>query len=229
MPWQWIVRLCWQGLIAARVLRAFWMLPGRKAISSTLEGAACVWGKQLRSRGTSLTPGCSSLSQTEAGLGMLMVVHSARSSFQILRSDQPTLCASYSEQHLLDPQHLSRTGLFAVLQLLPAGYAFLEPARFLALLGAVTDQVLPSKLPEAFRIVGNAIAVPHSLLTVLVGLQSLLSARVDIYAQIQACWKCKISAANAIVFKSLSGRLVGARCSSQQLPSTYAAQDRHSC
>ena len=100
----------------------------------------------------------------------------------------PTLCASYTEQHLLAPQHLARKGLFAALQLLPAGFAFFDPARFVALLGAFTDQALPSKLSEAFRLVGNAIAVPHSLLTILVGLQSILPIRIDIFDQVRTCW-----------------------------------------
>lgn len=113
----------------------------------------------------------------------------------------PTLCASYSDQHNLDFRHVTSRGLFTMLQFTPEGFAFFDPARFVVLLGATCDQILPTKLPEAFRIVGNAIATPHALLAMLISLQSMLSVRIDIQGEIRACWGAKLTSANSIVFQ----------------------------
>lgn len=88
-----------------------------------------------------------------------------------------------------------------MLQMLPEGFAFFDPARFLVLLGATCDQVLSTKLPEAFRVVGNAIATPHALLAMLISFQSALSIRIDIQGEIRACWNARLTSANAVVFQ----------------------------
>ena len=92
----------------------------------------------------------------------------------------PTLCAAYTEQHNLSSAHIADKGIFASLQMLPEGFAFFDPATFVVLLGATSDLVLPVKLGEAFRGIGNAIAIPHALLPLLIGFQSILSHWIDI-------------------------------------------------
>lgn len=111
----------------------------------------------------------------------------------------PTLCASYSAQHELDSRHLQNKGAFAFLCMTPAGFAFFDPARFVSLMGATDDCILSAKIQEAFRGLGNAIAVPHALLPVLIGLLSTLPDKIDVHALLQSCWNDRLTASNAIV------------------------------
>lgn len=113
----------------------------------------------------------------------------------------PTLCASYSTQHALAEHHLDARGIFAALQLTPGGYAFFDPAMFIALLGGCDDLTLPTKLGEAFRLIGNAIAVPHAALALLVGLQTVLPVRLDILGLVRSCWLERLTAFNSVLFQ----------------------------
>ena len=74
-------------------------------------------------------------------------------------------------------------------------------ATFITLLGATEDQTIPAKLGEAFHIVGNAIAVPHALLTVLFGLHAILPWQLDIQGLLRSCWQDRLTAHNAIIFQ----------------------------
>ena len=111
----------------------------------------------------------------------------------------PTLCAAYTEQHHLSTAHIANKGIFAALQMLPQGFAFLDPARFISLLGAVDAVRLPLKLSEAFRIVGNAIAIPHGLLALLIAFQAVLPTRIDFQQAIRQCWDSRLTADNAMI------------------------------
>ena len=111
----------------------------------------------------------------------------------------PTLRASYTIQHELDCKHLEAKGVFAFLRTQPAGFAFLDPAKFVSLHGATEDCILSAKISEAFRGLGNAIATPHALLPVLIGLLSILPDQIDVHAMLQACWKDRLTSSNAIV------------------------------
>ena len=111
----------------------------------------------------------------------------------------PTLCASYTTQHLLDRRHVEAKGVFAFLQLLPEGIAFFDPARFVSLLGATEDRILPTKVHEAFKYLGNAIATPHALLPVILGFLAVLPEGLSIHELVQKCWHDRLSATNAIV------------------------------
>ena len=82
----------------------------------------------------------------------------------------PTLCANYTVQHCLSSSHLQHRGLFASLQLLDKRFAFLDPVRFACLLGPTTVIAMPLTQADAYHHLGNAIAVPHALLALTVGL-----------------------------------------------------------
>lgn len=77
----------------------------------------------------------------------------------------PTLCASYSAQHLLAPRHVQTRGLFTFLRRTANGFEFFDPGHFCSLFGTQSHVVLPTKVSEAFRIVGNAISVPQAVLS----------------------------------------------------------------
>ena len=105
----------------------------------------------------------------------------------------PTLCASYSQQHHLDRQHLATKGAFASLQITPEGFAFFDPARFVSMHGATVDCILSAKIPDAFKSLGNAIAVPHALLPLIIGFIAVLPDHFDIHAMLQKCWKERVT------------------------------------
>jgi len=106
----------------------------------------------------------------------------------------PTLCASYSSQHLLSVNHLQNKGILAILGCDNQTFHFLDPFRFCALLGLPDSQiaVLPSKLSIAFRQIGNAIAVPHALKTLLVVLTTVGSCTLSINETVIECWMQRI-------------------------------------
>ena len=111
----------------------------------------------------------------------------------------PTLCASYTAQHELDSSHLEAKGAFAFLCMQPKGFSFFDPALFVSLLGATEDCILSAKIREAFHGLGNAIATPHALLPVMIGLLSVSQDPIDIHDMLQKCWHDRLTASNAIV------------------------------
>ena len=115
------------------------------------------------------------------------------------KEPMPTLCASYSQQHNLDRQHLATKGAFAALQITSGGFAFFDPARFVSMHGATDDCVLSAKIPEAFKSLGNAIAVPHALLPIIMGFIAVLPDHFDIHAMLRKCWTERLTASNSVV------------------------------
>ena len=116
----------------------------------------------------------------------------------------PTLVASYTQQHLLAKTHLTTKGIFAYLMQMPQGVAFVDPFRFASLLGATTCEIvaIPIKTEYAFKGLGNAIAVPHAMLTILVGLNATKFLGGNITSIIQDCWNDKVTANNSIVIRN---------------------------
>lgn len=92
-------------------------------------------------------------------------------------------------------------GIYASLQMLPLRHAFFDPAKFISLLGAIEDQLLPVKIGAAFVFVGNAVAVPHAMLGLLVALQAISEQRIDIIHPIRHAWLQKLTAHNALALQ----------------------------
>ena len=91
------------------------------------------------------------------------------------REPLPTLCASYTAQHLLDRSYLMQKGTFAFPKESQGQYRFFDPAHFCSLCGALDEVIMPSKLTLAFHGVGNAISVPRSILCICVSLYAISS------------------------------------------------------
>ena len=115
----------------------------------------------------------------------------------------PTLCASYASQHKLDACHLASKGVFAVLEKKGKEIFFLDPALWTSLLGATETVVLPAKLTLTFKILGNAISTPQSLLALLLAFQSVFQRPVSIADTIKQCWDERLQASNTIVLAGL--------------------------
>ena len=111
----------------------------------------------------------------------------------------PTLCANYTVQHCLSSSHLQHRGLFASLQLLDKSFAFLDPVRFACLLGPTTAIAMPLTQADAYHHLGNAIAVPHALLALTVGLVAVTPIDVNIPSLVQTCWNERLTSHNALL------------------------------
>ena len=114
----------------------------------------------------------------------------------------PTLCAAYTSQHTLAPQHVQSRGLYTFLNHTSAGFEFFDPARFCGLFGAINDCSFPSKLHLAFRGVGNAIASPHAILAVAISLHSIGHVQVDPLQAVRQAWAMRLTSQNAVLFAS---------------------------
>ena len=113
----------------------------------------------------------------------------------------PTLCASYSTQRVLPFEHLKSTGIFAVLAHQDGSYCFLDPAHFCSLFGTIRELLLPRKLSLAFKVVGNAITVPHSVLRLSVGLYATLPEVIDPVSVMRDAWEHRLTAKTALLFE----------------------------
>ena len=113
----------------------------------------------------------------------------------------PTLCASYSAQHRLHDAHIAAKGVFAALEDHPRGISFFDPARFCSLFGACEEIILPTNLQAAFRCVGNAITVTHSLLPLLLALQAAFVERFDVQRILHEAWAARLTSYNAMLFQ----------------------------
>ena len=111
----------------------------------------------------------------------------------------PTLCAHYSNQHMLSRDHLSNRGIFAALLDGDQGIQFIEPTRWISLLGAVESVVVPTKVECAFFVLGNAVSVPHAVLTLLVAFSSMARLDVNIHDLVRQCWDSRLTTANSFV------------------------------
>lgn len=106
-------------------------------------------------------------------VGKRAKVHPSVTAFQVIRARIPspreplaTLCSSYTQQRNLDRDHLARRGIHASVIEQDGDFLFLDPVRFVALLGTVSDLAIPLDLSKAFHQTGNAISVPHALLSI---------------------------------------------------------------
>ena len=113
----------------------------------------------------------------------------------------PTLCASYSAQHVVPFEHLKSKGIFAVLAHQDGSYGFLDPAHFCSLFGTTKELLLPSKLSLAFKVVGNAITVPRSVLCLSVGLYAILPEVIDPVSVMRDAWEHRLTARSALLFE----------------------------
>ena len=116
----------------------------------------------------------------------------------------PTLCAMYSQQHLIDKDHLKQKGIFAALQCVDGVFQFFSPLLFASLLGAVVTEpvFLPVKLAPAFLHIGNAISVPHAVLTLAVGFFALKFTDLSVTKVVSSAWADRLTVSNTIVFRS---------------------------
>ena len=115
----------------------------------------------------------------------------------------PTLCASYSQQHLIDASHLRCKGIYAVLKYVHDDFQFFSPLLFTALLGATIAEpvFIPTKLAVAFLHAGNAISVPHAILTLSVAFVALKFANITITQTVLKAWHDRMTVANTIIFR----------------------------
>ena len=151
---------------------------------------------------------------------------------RVLNEDDivPTLVASYTQQHLIDHNHLCQKGIFAFLVEGPQGFKFVDPFRFVSLLGAPLSEIvpLPIKIDIAFRHLGNAISVPHALTTILVALVGCRFVTLPIVEIVHQCWNQRIDAKNSAVIRNkdfaflvpreLLSVAIATHCLSQPLP-----------
>lgn len=80
----------------------------------------------------------------------------------------PTLVASYGSQHSLPDPSLTKTGIYAELCLSESGkIQFHPPTMWAVLLGNIGNLYWPKDLAGIFRQLGNSIAVPHAVMTLL--------------------------------------------------------------
>ena len=112
----------------------------------------------------------------------------------------PTLCASYTRQHELARHHLAQKGIFACLQEHASGFSFFDPAMFSCLFGATEHVVLSEKVSESFHFIGNAITVPHSVLTLCIALHAVSECRIDPIGLVRNAWFSRLTTHNSILF-----------------------------
>ena len=111
----------------------------------------------------------------------------------------PTLCASYTRQHCLDEQHIREKGIFATLQVIDDQVSFLDPLRFIALLGTTGKVTIPLNVGDAFHILGNSIGLPHALLACAVAFSSVLDFDWFPSRLVAECWQDRLQFSNSVV------------------------------
>ena len=114
-----------------------------------------------------------------------------------------TLVSNYSMQHLLPIKHLlnNNAGIFAELRMLENGnFAFFDPPRWLALLGNISACILPPCIQSSFAIIGNAIAVPHAVLTLCVAINQLNLYNIGLPVEeiVAKIWEFRLDASNSV-------------------------------
>ena len=143
-----------------------------------------------------LPPAKKSKCRSNAQLKEVLEVRVASSSEPL-----PTLCANYTVQHCLDPCHLRDKGIFAFLISPPWSDepVFAEPTRCCCLLGPTSTVSMPLNVRDAFHHLGNAIAVPHALLAVGIGLTAVACFEANILQYVKQCWDDRLTSTNAIL------------------------------
>ena len=116
-----------------------------------------------------------------------------------LTAPLPTLCAMYTSQHMLNDAHLANRGIYAAIVKRDKRFCFLDPIRWISMLGASTTVKMPSKIQVAFHHIGNAIATQHALLAVSVLLQSISKSKVHITNIVTKSWNQRHTATTSVV------------------------------
>ena len=111
----------------------------------------------------------------------------------------PTLCASYTGQHLLQRDHLEAKGIFATLVRDGEGFRFVDPFTFVALFGTSEWIGLPADLRKAFHQLGNAISQIHALVAILFGFEGVLGDTPPKLALAQQCWNDRLTVDKALI------------------------------
>ena len=116
----------------------------------------------------------------------------------------PTLVASYTQQHCLDKTHLEKKGIFASLVEEDGNFRFVDPFRFICLLGTPCIEVvpLPIKIDIAFRQIGNSISVMHALTCLLVAINGIRLVETEITSTVMQCWQDRFTTDNSIVVRN---------------------------
>ena len=78
--------------------------------------------------------------------------------------------------------------------------SFFDLAKFCSLFGACELIVLPSKLQEAFKCVGNAITVQHGLIPLLFGIQAVFKQPLELHNLVKQSWNARLTSVNSIIF-----------------------------
>ncbi|CAK9002371.1 RNase H domain-containing protein [Durusdinium trenchii] len=113
----------------------------------------------------------------------------------------PTLCCSYSKQHEIEALHLADKGIFASLLQDGEEFTFINPLMFVSLFGSTDKVVLPSDVSQAFHLLGNAIAQPHAVLGLAIGLISVSQVQANVLDIVQKSWHDRITAEIAVVHR----------------------------
>ena len=117
-------------------------------------------------------------------------------------SDQlATLVANYSSQHLLPPNHIRFTGIFAELCVDGEGdFAFFDPPRWASLLGVLGSLFLPGEIQSAFKVLGNSIATPHAALALLCmcNISGYLEPPIPVVSTIMRMWDARFTSQNSM-------------------------------
>ena len=111
----------------------------------------------------------------------------------------PTLCASYTGQHLLQRDHLDAKGIFAALTRKDEEFSFIDPFAFVALFGTTDSIGLPVDLRKAFHQLGNAISQLHALIAILFAMEGVSGESYPKLALVQQCWEERLTVDKALV------------------------------
>lgn len=108
----------------------------------------------------------------------------------------PTLCASYTAQHLLQKEHLESKGIFATLTQQNDRFSFIDPFVFVVLFGTTDSIALPTALRTAFHQLGNAISQIHALVVILFAIEGVTFQKLSL---IQQCWEDRLTTDKAMI------------------------------
>ena len=111
----------------------------------------------------------------------------------------PTLCASYTAQHLLQREHVEEKGIFATLLHKGDEFRFIDPFAFVSLFGTSDCIGLPTDIRRAFHQLGNAISQLHALVAFLFALEGVSDEQMSKLTLLRQCWEDRLTSQNAIV------------------------------
>ena len=111
----------------------------------------------------------------------------------------PTLCASYTAQHLLQAEHVQSKGIFATSLQENDGFRFIDPFAYASLFGTTSTLALPGDLRTAFHQLGNAISQLHALVAILFAMEGVSGEVLPKLALVMQCWEERLTTDNAIV------------------------------